>query len=221
MSPQPSSSLENRLLDALPVEKQDHLLPHLVPASFSSGEVIYEEGATLGHVYFPTTSVVSLLRTTLNGATTETGLVGNEGVVGSAVLMGGETSLDRAVVQGAGAALKLTANAARYEFDRGGAFQHMLLRYTCALISQVSQTAVCNAFHSVEQRLCRSLLMTRDRAGSDELQMTQEFLSNQLGVRREGVTHAAGGLQEQGIISYVRGYIKILDPKGLEERVCE
>jgi CRP-like cAMP-binding protein len=157
----------------------------------------------------------------INGATAEMGLVGNEGVVGISLFMGGDTTPNRAVVQGAGNALKLQAKAMRAEFSRGGEFQHLLLRYTQALITQISQTAVCNRLHSVEQRLSRWLLMTRDRTQSDELQMTHEFISNMLGVRREGVTHAAHGLQQQGLISYARGHIQILDRKGLENCACE
>ena len=221
MCTQPSRSLANWLLDALPFEDYERLLPDLEPVFFSLGEVVYESGAQLGHVYFPTTSVVSLLYTMLDGATAEMGLVGKEGVVGIALFMGGDTTPNRTVVQSGGQAFKLRAKAMQHEFDRGGAFQHLLLRYTQALITQISQTAVCNRLHSVEQRLCRWLLMTHDRTQSDELQMTQEFISNMLGVRREGVTHAAHGLQDQGLISYVRGHIKILDRQGLEAHVCE
>jgi len=157
----------------------------------------------------------------LNGSTAEMGLVGNEGVLGVALFMGGETTHNRAVIQGSGEALKLKAKAAQEEFARGGEFQHLLLRYTMCLITQISQTAVCNRLHSVEKRLCRWLLMTHDRTRSDELQMTQEFISHMLGVRREGVTHAAGSLQQRGLISYVRGHIKIVDRPRLEQYVCE
>jgi CRP-like cAMP-binding protein len=173
------------------------------------------------HVYFPTTSHISLLYTMLNGSTAEMGLVGNEGVVGIALFMGGETTPNRALVQGAGGAFRMKAKAMLDEFKRGGEFQHLLLRYTQALITQISQTAVCNRLHSVEQRLCRWLLMTHDRADSDELQMTHEFIANMLGVRREGVTGAARRLQEQGMISYVRGHITILDRPQITARVCE
>jgi len=221
MSTQPSRSLANWLLDALPFEDYERLRPDLEPVSFSLGEVVYESGDQLAHVYFPTTSQVSLLYTMLDGATAEMGLVGKEGVVGIALFMGGDTTPNRAVVQNGGQAFKLRAKAMQHEFNRGGAFQHLLLRYTQALITQISQTAVCNRLHSVEQRLCRWLLMTHDCTQSDELQMTQEFISNMLGVRREGVTHAASGLQDEGFISYVRGHIKILDRQGLEARVCE
>ncbi len=221
MSTKPSRSLANWLLDALPFEDYERLLPDLEPVSFAFGEVVYESGAQLGHVYFPTTSVVSLVCTTLDGATAEMGLVGKEEVVGIALFMGGDTAPNRTVVQSGGQAFRLRAKAMQHEFDRGGAFQHLLLRYTQALITQISQTAVCNRLHAMEQRLCRWLLMTHDCTRSDELQMTQEFISNMLGVRREGVTHAASGLQNQGLISYVRGHIKILDRQGLEGLVCE
>ncbi len=175
----------------------------------------------MGHVYFPTTSHVSLLYTMLDGATAEMGLVGNEGVVGIALFMGGDTTPNQAVVQGGGKALRMKAKAMQNEFRRGGEFQLLLLRYTQALITQISQTAVCNRLHSVEQRLCRWLLMTRDRVQTDKLEMTQEFISHMLGVRREGVTHAAHRLQDAGFIRYVRGHIEILDRHGLEAHVCE
>src|ERR1700694_1599969 len=186
----------NRLLAALTPEPYQRLAPHLEPVAFSLGEVVYESGAHMRHVYFPTTSHISLLYTMLDGATAEMGLVGNEGVVGIALFMGGDTTPNQAVVQGAGSALKMNAKAMQEEFRRGGEFQHLLLRYTQALITQISQTAVCNRLHSMEQRLCRWLLMTHDRTQANELQMTQEFISNMLGVRREGVTHAAQNLQE-------------------------
>ena len=221
MSPSVNQNVGNWLLDALPIEDYERLLEDLQPVSFALGEVVYESGGQMDHVYFPLTCHVSLLYTMLNGVTAEMGLVGNEGVVGIALFMGGDTTPNRAVVQGAGDALKLRAKALHEEFSRGGSFQHLLLRYTQGLITQISQTAVCNRLHSVEQRLCRWLLMTRDRTHSDELQMTQEFISNMLGVRREGVTHAAQNLQEKQLISYVRGHIKILDRPKLEENVCE
>jgi CRP-like cAMP-binding protein len=211
----------NWILDALPPEDYERLLPDIEPVSFSLGEVVYESGIQMGHVYFPTTCHVSLLYTMINGATAEMGLVGSEGVVGIALFMGGETTPNRAVVQGTGEALRMKAKAMLDEFKAGGEFQHQLLRYTQALITQISQTAVCNRLHSVDQRLCRWLLMTRDRTSSDDLQMTHEFISNMLGVRREGVTHAAHQLQQTGFISYVRGHIKIIDRPGLEAHVCE
>ena len=221
MTPEPQRPVGNWLLDALPDADYERLLDHLKPASFSLGDVIYESGGQMDYVYFPTTSHVSLLYTMVNGSTAEMGLVGNEGMVGITLFMGGNTTPNRAVVQGSGEALKLTAKAMQNEFSRGGDFQQLLLRYTQALITKISQTAVCNRLHPVEQRLCRWLLMTRDRTHSDELQMTQEFISNMLGVRREGVTHAAQNLQEKGLISYVRGHIQILDRQGLEKSACE
>ena len=221
MSPANTRPVGNWLLDALPKEDYERLLDDLQPVSLSLGEVVYESGGLMDHVYFPTTCHVSLLYTMINGETAEMGLVGNEGVVGIALFMGGDTTPNRAVVQGSGRALKLRAKSMHLEFSRGSEFQHLLLRYTQALITQISQTAVCNRLHSVEQRLCRWLLMTHDRTHSDELQMTQEFISNMLGVRREGVTRAAQNLQETGLISYVRGHIRILDRAGLEAHVCE
>lgn len=218
---QPLRPVGNRLIDALPAADHGRLIADLKPVSFSLGDVIYESGGRMDHVYFPTTSHISLLYTMIDGATAEMGLVGNEGVVGIALFMGGDTTPNRAVVQGSGDALKLKAKVMQQEFSRGGEFQHLLLRYTQALITQISQTAVCNRLHSVEQRLCRWLLMTDDRTQSGELQMTQDFISNMLGVRREGVTHAARGLQQHGLISYVRGRIKILDRQKLEAHVCE
>jgi CRP-like cAMP-binding protein len=221
MSSAASRPVGNWLLDSLSSEGYERLAENLEPVSFSLEEVIYESGAQMENVFFPTTSQISLLYTMIDGATAEMGLVGNEGVVGISVFMGGDTTPNQAVVQGAGDAFKLQAKAMREEFSRGSEFQQLLLRYTQALITQISQTAVCNRLHTVEQRLCRWLLMTRDRTQSDDLQMTQEFISNMLGVRREGVTHAAHGLQQQGLISYVRGHIHILDRKGLEASSCE
>jgi CRP-like cAMP-binding protein len=209
------------LLDALPERDFESLARNLTPISFDLNEVIYEPGEQIDVCYFPTTCHISLLYTTIDGVTTEMGVVGHEGVVGTALFMGGDTSPNQAVVQGAGQALSLRAHAMHREFGRGGEFQTLLLRYTQSLITQISQTAVCNRMHTVEQRLCRSLLMTRDRTLTDELQMTQEFLSNKLGVRREGVTHAARDLQERRLISYVRGKIKILDRSKLERCSCE
>ncbi len=211
----------NWLLDALPKEDYERLLNDLQPVSFALGDVVYESGGQMDYVYFPTTCHVSLLYTMINGLTAEMGLVGNEGVVGIALFMGGDTTPNRAVVQGAGHAIRLRAKSMHMEFRRGGEFQLLLLRYTQALITQISQTAVCNRLHSMDQRLCRWLLMTRDRTHSDQLQMTQEFISHMLGVRREGVTHAAQNLQEKGLISYVRGHIRIVDRPKLEAQVCE
>ena len=211
----------NHLLAALPTEPFERLQPSLEPMTFALGEVVYESGGPMRYVYFPTTSHISLLYTMIDGSTAEMGLVGNEGVVGIALFMGGETTPNRAMVQGGGAAFRMKAKAMLDEFKRGGEFQHLLLRYTQALITQISQTAVCNRLHSVEQRLCRWLLMTHDRSDSDQLQMTHEFISNMLGVRREGVTVAAHRLQEAGMISYMRGHIKILDREQLLAHVCE
>ncbi|MBA3513997.1 MAG: Crp/Fnr family transcriptional regulator [Pyrinomonadaceae bacterium] len=221
MSSEASRPVGNWLLDGLPPDGFERLVENLELVPFSLGEVIYESGAEMQNVFFPTTSHVSLLYTMINGATAEMGLVGNEGVVGISLFMGGDTTPNRAVVQGAGDALKLQAKAMREEFSRGSEFQLLLLRYTQALITQISQTAVCNRLHTVEQRLCRWLLMTRDRAQSDKLQMTHEFISNMLGVRREGVTNSAHGLQQRGLISYVRGQIQIIDREGLESCACE
>jgi CRP-like cAMP-binding protein len=211
----------NHLLAALSPEALERLKPHLEPITFALGEVVYESGAHMRYVYFPTTSHISLLYTMIDGSTAEMGLVGKEGVVGIALFMGGETTPNRAMVQGGGEAFRMKSKAMLDEFKRGGDFQHLLLRYTQALITQISQTAVCNRLHSVEQRLCRWLLMTHDLAQSDELQMTHEFISNMLGVRREGVTMAARRLQEMKMISYVRGHIRILDRPQLLAHVCE
>jgi CRP-like cAMP-binding protein len=211
----------NRLLSALPVEEYQRLLPDLQPVTFSLGDVVYELSEHLDYLYFPTTSVISLLYTMEDGSTAEMGLIGNEGVVGVAVFLGGDTTPNRAVAQIAGSAFRLKAAILQREFAKGGAFQRLLLRYTQALITQISQTAVCNRLHSVENRLCRWLLLSHDRARSDELIMTQEFLSHMLGGRRESVTVAAGSLQDAGLIHYARGHIKILDRKGLEASVCE
>jgi CRP-like cAMP-binding protein len=219
-SPRPEQPV-NQLLAALPSEEYERLLPHLEPVSFSLGQVVYESGERMGYVYFPTDAIVSLLYTMLDGATAEMGLVGCEGVVGIALFMGGDTMPNRAVVQGAGTVVRVKAEALQDEFRRGGAFQLMLLKYTQALITQIAQTAVCNRLHPVEKRLCRWLLMTQDRAQSDTLQMTHEFIANMLGIQREAVSVAAHRLQGQGIISYVRGRITILGRAQLEECACE
>jgi CRP-like cAMP-binding protein len=211
----------NRLLSALPADQYVRLRPHLQMVEFALGEVIYEFAGQLDYVFFPTTSIVSLLYTMENGTSAEMGLTGNDGVVGIAVFMGGGTMPNRAVVQSAGAALKMKAKVLQDEFARGGKFQQLLLRYTQALITQISQTAVCNRLHSVEQQLCRWLLLSHDRLNTDELVMTQELIADMLGVRREGVTVAAGRLQDAGAISYVRGHIQILNRQKLEETVCE
>jgi CRP-like cAMP-binding protein len=215
------AQVENYLLSALPSEEYERLLPAQRRVTLSLGEVIYESRTSLEHVYFPTSCVVSLLYTMEDGSTAEMGLVGNDGIVGIALFLGGDTTPNRAVVQIAGQAYKMNAKVLREEFARGGRFQQLLLRYTQALITQISQTAVCNRLHSVEQRLCRWLLLSHDRVASDELPMTQEFIANMLGGRRESVTISAARLQAAGLIHYSRGHIKILDRKGLEAQVCE
>ena len=212
---------KNRLLAALPLDEIERLLPHLQQISFSLGDVVYEFSGRLDYVYFPTTSIISLLYTMENGATAEMGLTGNDGVVGIALFMGGGTMPNRAVVQSAGDAIRMKAKVLQAEFALGGEFQRLLLRYTQALITQISQTAVCNRLHSVEQQLGRWLLLSHDRVDKDELVMTQELIADMLGVRREGVTVAAGHLQDIGAISYVRGRIQILDRQKLEDTACE
>ena len=214
-------NIENRLLALLPPDDYERLRPNLRAVSFSLGEVVYEFGGQLEYVFFPTTSIISLLYTMENGSSAEMGLTGNDGVVGIALFMGGGTMPNRAVVQSAGGALRMKAKILQDEFALGGKFQQLLLRYTQALITQISQTAVCNRLHSVEQQLSRWLLLSHDRLNTDELIMTQELIADMLGVRREGVTVAAGRLQDYGAISYVRGRIQILDRQRLEEAVCE
>src|SRR5215207_1118218 len=216
-----SEAAGNRLLARLPPEEMARILPHLRRVPFKLGEVIYESGGRQSYIYFPTTVIISLLYLMENGSSAEMGVAGNEGLVGIALFMGGETVPNRAVVQSAGDAFRMTTGVLQDEFARGGAFQRLLLRYTQALMTQMSQTAVCNRLHTVEQQLCRWLLLSRDRLNTDELVMTQELIANMLGVRREGVTHAAGRLQESGLISYVRGRITVLDRRGLEATVCE
>jgi CRP-like cAMP-binding protein len=206
------SKPQNRLLAALPEDVYERLHPHLEDVSLLLGQVIYEPGEQLEHIYFPTTSIVSLLYMMENGTSAEIGVVGNDGVVGIALFMGGETTPNRAVVQSEGHSLKMKPSVLKEEFRRGGPFQQLLLRYTQALITQMSQTAVCNRLHTVDQQLCRWLLLSHDRLGSNELTMTQELIANMLGVRREGVTVAAGRLQEAGLIHYHRGHITIVDP---------
>jgi CRP-like cAMP-binding protein len=217
----PHTPIENRLLAALPAKDYERIRPHLEPVSFSLGDVIYESGGIQDHVYFPTTAIISLLYMMENGSSAEMGLAGKEGVVGIAIFMGGGTMPNRAIVQSAGNVIRMRAKAMQSEFAIGGEFQHLLLRYTQALITQISQTAVCNRLHSVEQQLCRWLLLSHDRLESDELVMTQELIANMLGVRREGVTVAAGHLQDAGAITYNRGHIKILERAKLESIVCE
>ncbi|MGH8475177.1 MAG: Crp/Fnr family transcriptional regulator [Methylococcales bacterium] len=215
------SKPKNRLLAALPEDVYERLRPHLSDVSLSLGQVIYESGEQLSHIYFPETCIVSLLYMMENGASAEIGVVGNEGVVGIALFMGGETTPNRAVVQSEGRCVKMKLGGLKEEFRLGGEFQQLLLRYTQALITQMSQTAVCNRLHSVDQQLCRWLLLSHDRLDSNELAMTQELIANMLGVRREGVTVAAGRLQTAGLIHYHRGHITIVDRAGLEARACE
>ena len=218
-APHPPS--KNLLLAALPGEDYQRLEPHLEPATLPLGWAIYESGDRLAHVYFPTEGIVSLLYVMENGASAEIAVTGNEGLVGISLFMGGGSTPSRAIVQSAGHAYRLGAEVLKREFDRGGHLQHLLLRFTQALITQMAQTAVCNRHHAVEQQLCRWLLLSLDRLASNELHMTQELIANMLGVRREGVTEAAGRLQEAGLIRYQRGQIVVLDRPGLEQRVCE
>ena len=212
---------QNHLLAVLPEPDCERLFPRLERVPLSLGAALYESGDQLSHVYFPTTAIVSLLYVMENGASAEIAVVGNEGIVGIALFMGGETMPNRAVVQSAGHAYRLKGQALKQEFNRSGALQHLLLRYTLALLTQMAQTAVCNRHHSVDQQLCRWLLLSLDRLPSNELSMTQELIANMLGVRREGVTEAAGNLQGAGLIHYSRGRITVLDRPGLEARVCE
>jgi CRP-like cAMP-binding protein len=221
MRPSIGSPVGNRLLSALPADERARLVPRLDRVKLPLGQVIYEPAGHLGHMYFPTTAVVSLLYTMENGVTAEMGLAGNDGVVGIALFLGGDTTPNRAVVQIGGTAYRMAADLLRQQFAQGGSLQYLLLRYTQALITQISQTAVCNRLHSVEQRLCRWLLLCRDRVESDELHMTQEFISNMLGGRRESVTVSAGRLQDAGLIRYSRGNIRILDRAALEAAACE
>lgn len=222
----PHSPRQNHLLDALPPAEYEHLFPHLERVPMPLGDVLYESGDELCHVYFPTTCIVSMLYVMENGASAEIAVVGNEGIIGVALFMGGGTMPNRAVVQSAGYAYRLPKQLFRQEFNRSGGrrsgvLHHLLLRYTQALITQTAQTAVCNRHHSVDQQLCRWLLLSLDRLPSNELTMTQELIANMLGVRREGVTEAAGKLQQAGLIHYRRGHITVLDRPGLEARVCE
>jgi CRP-like cAMP-binding protein len=219
--PNPQNPRQSHLLAVLPRSESERLFPHLELVPLPLGEALYESGDQLNHVYFPTTAIVSLLYVMENGASAEIAVVGNEGIVGIALFMGGETMPNRAVVQSAGHAYRLKGNLLKQEFNRAGALQHLLLRYTLALLSQMAQTAVCNRHHSVDKQLCRWLLLSLDRLPSNELSMTQELIANMLGVRREGVTEAAGNLQSAGLIHYSRGRITVLNRPGLEARVCE
>ena len=217
----PQSPNQNHLLAALPAAEFERLATHLEPVEMLLGDVLYESGGQLQHVYFPTTAIVSLHYVMENGASSEISGVGNEGVVGISLLMGGNTTPSRAVVQTGGQGYRLKAQLMLQEFNRAGAMQRLMLRYTQALITQMSQTAACNRHHSLMQQLCRWLLLTLDRMPSNELVMTQELVASMLGVRREGVTEAAGQLQQAGVIRYRRGHIAVLNRSGLESRACE
>ena len=219
--PGPHDPGQNNVLAALEPAARDRLYPHLQLVAMPLGRVLYESGDTLRHVYFPTDCIVSLLYVMENGASAEISVVGNEGLIGIALFMGGETTPSRAIVQSAGHAYRLIGQVLKDEFHRNGHMQLQLLRYTQALITQMAQTAVCNRHHSVDQQLCRWLLMSLDRLPSNELTMTQELIANMLGVRREGVTEAAGKLQKLGVIRYARGKITVLDRPKLEELCCE
>jgi CRP-like cAMP-binding protein len=217
----PRSAEQNHLLAALPAADYARLAPDLGRIPMPLGWAVYESGGPQGYIYFPTDAIVSLLYVLADGDTTELGVVGNDGLVGISLFMGGETTPSRAVVQSAGHGYRVKARILKAEFERGGALQHLLLRYTQALITQMMQTAVCNRHHSVDQQLCRWLLLSLDRLPSNELVMTQELIADMLGVRREGVTEAAGNLQAAGLIHYSRGKISVLDRAKLESRVCE
>jgi CRP-like cAMP-binding protein len=215
------SPKQNHLLAALPALHYQRLSPHLEFVPMPLGEALYESGGRLQHVYFPTTAIVSLLYVMEDGASAEIAVVGNEGILGIALFMGGESTPSRAVVQSAGFGYRLKAQLLKNEFNRAGPVMRLLLRYTQALITQMAQTAVCNRHHSVDQQLCRWLLLSLDRLPANELNMTQELIANMLGVRREGVTEAAGKLQDAGIIRYNRGRIMVLDRQRLEQHSCE
>ena len=212
---------KNHLLASLAGDEWQRWLPLLEHVELPLGHVLHESGKTLSHVYFPTTAIVSLLYVLENGASAEIAVVGNEGLVGVSLFMGGGSTPSRAVVQSAGQGFRLKAKAMKDEFDRGGPVLHLLLRYTQALITQMAQTAVCNRHHSLDQQLCRWLLLSLDRLEGAELVMTQELIANMLGVRREGVTEGASKLQNAGLITYSRGHITVLDRPGLEQRTCE
>lgn len=219
--PPPHSPNQNHLLAALPTAEFERLAKHLEPVTMPLGQILYEPGSQLQHAYFPTTAIVSLHYVTESGASSETAGVGNEGVVGISLFMGGDTTPSSAVVQTAGQAYRLERSLLKQEFNRGGVMLRLLLRYTQALITQMAQTAVCNRHHALDQQLCRWLLLSLDRLPGTELVMTQELIANMLGVRREGVTEAAGRLQAEGLIHYRRGHIKVLDRAKLEKCVCE
>lgn len=212
---------DNYLLAALPAEDMQRLESRLKLVPLVLGDILYESGTRQRRVYFPTTAIVSLLYMMADGASAEIAIVGNEGMIGVSLFMGGETTTSRAVVQSAGHAYEMPSKLLKQEFTRGDTLQHLLLRYTQALLTQMAQTAVCNRHHSLDQQLCRWLLLSLDRLSGNELIMTQELIANMLGVRREGVTEAAGNLQSAGLIKYSRGHITVLDRPGLEARTCE
>jgi CRP-like cAMP-binding protein len=221
LMPNSNDPRENQLLAALPEDESARIFPHLEPVPMPLGEAVCEPGIPMRHVYFPTTCIVSLLYVMEDGASAEIAVVGNEGIVGVSMFMGGETTTSRAVVQSAGHAYQLKGQLLKDAFFRAGPMQRLLLRYTQSLLTQMAQTAVCNRHHTVDQQLCRWLLLSLDRLPSNQLTMTQELIANMLGVRREGVTEAAGKLQRAGLIRYSRGHITVLDRPGLEARVCE
>ncbi len=221
MKPKADEHPNNQLLAVLPAAEWQRWQPRLEAVELTLGQVLYESGSTLSHVYFPTTAIVSLLYVMEDGASAEIAVVGNEGLVGISLFMGGDSTPSRAVVQSAGTGFRLPAQDMKDEFNRGGAVLHLLLRYTQALITQMAQTAVCNRHHTLDQQLCRWLLLSLDRLPGSELVMTQELIANMLGVRREGVTEGASRLQKAGLIRYARGRISVLDRAGLEKRSCE
>ncbi|MDZ4357465.1 MAG: Crp/Fnr family transcriptional regulator [Variovorax sp.] len=217
----PDNPLQNQLLASLPDAEWQRWLPQLELVDLPLGKVLYESGGQMSYVYFPTNAIVSLLYVLENGASAEIAVVGCEGVVGISIFMGGGSTPSRALVQSAGKGFRLRADVIKAEFERSGPVMHLMLRYTQALITQMTQTAVCNRHHSLDQQLCRWLLLSLDRLQGNELVMTQELIANMLGVRREGVTEAALSLQKAGLISYARGHIHVLDRPGLEQRTCE
>jgi CRP-like cAMP-binding protein len=216
-----NGALNNYLLSSLSESDFSHIQSKLEPKSFKLGEVLYESGGKMDHVYFPTTAIISLLYIMENGMTAEIGVVGNDGIVGVSLFLGGETTTSRAIVQSAGSAFRMKAKELKAEFERGGRFRELLLRYTPALMAQISQTAVCNRLHSIEQQLCRWLLLSHDRLESDKMVMTHDLISNMLGVRREGITLAAQKLAAKKLITNKRGTMTIIDRQGLEAAVCE
>jgi len=219
--PSTAGPLENHLLAALPEADFGRLAPHLERVPMPLGEVLYEPGGRLQHVYFPTTAIISLHYTFENGASAEIAGVGNEGMLGVSLFMGGNTTSSGAIVQTAGHGYRLTSKRLVEEFDRGGPMLRLLLRYSQALLTQMAQTGACNRHHSVAQQLCRWLLLTLDRLPTNDLVMTQELIASMLGVRRESVTEAAGILKDDGVISYRRGHITVLNREGLQTHVCE